>query len=201
MIWETIPFFANLDKASLRTCDKTFGNIAKHYCSLLRTKEWPNPKASSVQGRNEGSKGDTIARAPMHYGSAESLRCAPNDCRWRRKFPTMSQVLQYICFHNTSGSNMGAYKFAFCFGRHLILLRPCACLFETLIPRRWGKLNWPDLWKITFVFFNAGPFILFLFVGKHGHLFKLHELSRLILKPQCVQWRHIRSIKLTVLKL
>ena len=49
-------------------------------------------------GVTRGSRGLTIPRAPNH-------------CRGRRKFPTMSQVLssmQYICFRKTSGSSMGA---------------------------------------------------------------------------------------------
>jgi len=43
------------------------------------------------QGRNEGEQGDTIPRAPNHYGGAELLR-------GRRKARTMSQVLSSTAY-------------------------------------------------------------------------------------------------------
>jgi len=78
------------------------------FCPLLD--DWKHVRRGSAQGRNEGGNGGTIPRAPNHYGGAESLRGAPNDCGLRQKVPTVSQVLssmEYICFRKTSGSNMG----------------------------------------------------------------------------------------------
>ena len=69
-----------------------------------------SPARGVTKGSKEASNQFPIPRASNHYGGAESLRGAPNDCERRRKVPTISQILssiQYICFRKTSGSNMG----------------------------------------------------------------------------------------------
>jgi len=79
---------------------------------LRQSGSGPTSGGQAVEGHNDEGQGDKM----------------PNHCGRRRKVPTMSQVLssiQYICFSNTSGSNMGGAKLASCPGPHLTSLRPC----------------------------------------------------------------------------
>jgi len=48
-----------------------------------------------TQGRNEGGQGGTIPRAPITAGAPKS----PDN--------VTSSEIEYICFHKTSGSNIG----------------------------------------------------------------------------------------------
>ena len=60
-------------------------------------KTWENQLTFiQSQGRNEGG---TIPRAPNHYGGAESLRAAPNDCAGAKKCKHCHKYfLQYSTF-------------------------------------------------------------------------------------------------------
>jgi len=62
-----------------------------------------NVNSPATQGRNEGGKGDTIPRAPNHFGDAIKFQQCPKDLRFKHR---------------------GA-KPASCPGRHLTSLRPC----------------------------------------------------------------------------
>ena len=43
-------------------------------CVVISNSSYPTVKNNHRQGRNEGRKGGTIPRAPIHYGGAESLQ-------------------------------------------------------------------------------------------------------------------------------
>jgi len=86
----------------------SFTSVFSYLCSK-------HPHTAHMCGGFRGvtwvGKGGTVPRVPNHYGGVESFRREPNKCRGRQKVPKMSQVLspiQYICFRNTSDSNMGA---------------------------------------------------------------------------------------------
>ena len=56
-------------------------------------------------------RGVTMGASGAQLPGRQIIIEAPNDCGGRRTVPTTSQVLssiEYICFRNTSGSNMGA---------------------------------------------------------------------------------------------
>ena len=77
----------------------------KHFSTKnLTAKYYQNPRRPRCQGRKEWGRGAQFPERWVIMGGTEWLRGAP-------KIPTMSQVLssiQYICFRETSGSNMGA---------------------------------------------------------------------------------------------
>jgi len=67
----------------------------------------------------------------------------PNDCRVRRKVPTMSQILcsvQCICFQKTSGSNTGATNLLW-----EAIWRPRTCYAQGRNEDRWRPAQEPNM--------------------------------------------------------
>jgi len=84
------------------------------------------PEKYLSQGRNEGGKGGTIPRAPIHYGGAELLLGrritagtpkSPNNVT-STFFNTVNFLSKELRFDHEGA------KFVFCPGRHLTSLRP-----------------------------------------------------------------------------
>jgi len=101
MFWPSVAQHARLTRAEITYTDAFLSLHLVH----------PFPKVTLLifvfadQGCNEeGQEGEQFPGLRITMG-------APNECRGRQKVTKMSQVLssmQYICFRNTSVSNMGA---------------------------------------------------------------------------------------------
>jgi len=73
-----------------------------------------------MQGRNEGSKGGTIPRAPNRYWGAKSLRGAPKSLsNVTSTFINTVHLLPKDLRLEHGGANLAS-----CSGRHVTLLRP-----------------------------------------------------------------------------
>jgi len=105
--------FMLISKASFAWIGSFLGNIA-----WIRF-------APPNRGVKRGAKGEQFPGRRITMG-------APSNCGGRSLVPTISQVvpsIQFICFRNTSGSNMG--RQTSCTGRHLTSLRSCCPMKET----------------------------------------------------------------------
>ena len=109
--------------------ENTTWRLSRVHCASMSRSTY-DIHASLCRAVTTGGQGGTIPRAPIHYGSAESLR----DAELLRKAPKSPNNVTSTFFNTVNllskelRFDHGGAKLVFCPGRYLTSIRPCRCV-------------------------------------------------------------------------